>query len=197
MLANFKRLLRVRGVVYLMTRFGTTGMRRAAMDAVYKSGTWDDLDENISEELVEMVEAHASNGDILDLGCGPDLVARSLASDSFKSYRGIDVSVEAIAIAEKRTTEAVTFMLGDIETLELTQPYDLILFAESIMYIHPARRLKVLKAYAEKLKPQGKLMVTAVQYERLRSIFKLLEENFDVVEDRIFRNRERRVIVVR
>lgn len=197
MLETFRRLLKARGIVYLMTRFGTTRMRRAAMDEVYKSGTWDDLDQRISEELVEMVEAHAGGGDILDLGCGPGLLARSLAADSFESYLGIDVATEAITIANKRATKQISFELGDIETLRLTQRFDLIVFTESLMYVNPTRRLKILKAYSENLKPRGRLMVTAVQFERFESIFELITSHFQIEEDRVFRHRERRVIVFR
>lgn len=197
MIEYFKRLLKARGVVYLMTRFGTTETRRAAMDEVYKSGTWDELDQQISEELVEMVSAHAGRGDILDLGCGPGLLAGSLPPETFATYRGIDVSVEAIALANKRASDTISFDLGDIETLELTKDYDLIVFTESIMYVNPSRRLKTLKRYAEKLTADGRLMVTAVQYERFEAIFELIEKHFEILEDRLFGHKERRVIVFR
>jgi len=190
-----KRLLKARGVLFLATRFGTTKMRQAAMDEVYKSGTWDDLDQRVSEELVEMVEAHAGGGDILDLGCGPGLLSAALAPEAFASYLGVDVSAEAIAIANKRASEKVSFQLGDIERLRPERSYDLIVFTESIMYVNPTRRLKVLKGYADKLKPRGRLMVTVVQYQRFEAIFDLIASNFEVVEDRMFRHRERRVIV--
>ena len=146
-LGKLKRLAAVRGILYVLTRFGGPVGRRIAFDQYYRTGQWDYLDKNHSEEMVRLVEKYARGGRILDMGCGTGILASRLADDSYEYYRGIDASSEAIDRARKRASKKIGFEVGDIQNYRCDESFDVIVFEDSLYYV-PFFRRRLLKRYA-------------------------------------------------
>ena len=181
---TLKKIYAVKGIHYLITRFGSRSMRQAAFDEVYRSGRWDALDRRASSDLAHAVKSHARNGSILDLGCGTGLLASSVGADAYSHYLGVDVSAEALARARERSSERVQFELADVEQYQPPQKFDLIVFQESLMYVNPLSRYQALQRYVPWLAPEGRFLVTIVQSARFENILNMIRENFQIIEDR-------------
>lgn len=124
----------------------------AAWDAQFSKGTWDYLGkvaiERARNSVISGVFAlsYAANGRVLDVGCGEGVLSDYLTEKQRKQYLGIDVSKEAIKIANQRReglnflqTDALTFVPPDGVT------YDVIIFNEMLYYTD---HKDVLKKYS-------------------------------------------------
>lgn len=195
-LKKLKALLAKPGFLYLFTRFGGRALRHCTFDQYYKSGVWDYLDSDHSAEMVKVVEKYASKGRILDMGCGTGILASLLVPGSFEYYRGVDASSEAIALAQKRKSENTCFEIGDIQSYECTDDFDLIVFEESLYYI-PFFRQRLLRGYAQHFRPGGLFVVTVADPQRFAAMVKMIRRNFRIIEDRFFENYSRLLLVFR
>jgi SAM-dependent methyltransferase len=193
---NLKNLLSAKGVLYLLTRYAGSVLRRCAFDQLYRSGRWDHLDKDHSKEVVKVVEKYANKGRILDMGCGPGILVSLLNAGSFEYYRGVDASSEAIALAQKRKSEKVHFETGDIQNYKCSDNFDLIVFDESLYYV-PFFRYQILKRYARWLRPGGTFIVTVADPHRFKHMIKIIRKRFQTVEDRYFKNSGRLLLVFR
>jgi SAM-dependent methyltransferase len=193
---KLKSLLSAKGVLYFLTRYAGSAMRRCSFDQYYKSGRWDYLDSDHSEEMVKIVEKYANKGRILDMGCGPGILVGLLNPGSFEYYRGVDASSQAIAMARKRASEKVNFELGDIQSYKCEDDFDLIVFEESLYYA-PFFRYQLLKRYARRLRPEGVFIVTVADPNRFRRMIRMIRKKFPIVEDRYFKNSSRLLLVFR
>jgi trans-aconitate methyltransferase len=191
---KLKNLLAAKGVLYLLTRFGGSALRRCSFDQYYKSGCWDYFETEHSMEMVEVVEKYANKGRVLDIGCGPGILASLLNSDSFEYYCGVDASPEAIARAQKRKNEKIDFEIGDIQNYKCRDKFDLIVFEESLYYV-PFFRRQLLKRYAQQLQPGGVFVVTVAHPNRFRGMIKMIHKNFQIIEERFFSNSHRLLLV--
>lgn len=194
MLRKIDRVLTSRGILYLVTRFCGSALRRRAFDQNYISGRWDHFDKEPSTEIVKVIEKYARKGRILDLGCGTGILASMLSPDSFEYYLGVDASQGAIARAQKRKGEKIRVEIGDILSYKPRGKFDLIVFAESLYYV-PYFRRRFLRCCARWLMPGGLFVVTIVEPRRFRSMIKMIRENFQIVEDRFFQNSQRLLLV--
>lgn len=196
MFGGIKRLLALRGVFYVVTRFCGSGLRRSSFDAYYRSGRWDRLDTSHSEETVRVVEKYAGKGRILDMGCGTGMLASRLVEDSFEYYRGIDASTEAVRLCRKRTNEKTDFEVGDIQSYDCEDDFDCIVFQESLYYV-PFFRCRLLKRYAACLRPDGVFVVTVAHPRRFSRMIRMIRKNFEMVEDRLSPGGSRLYLVFR
>jgi SAM-dependent methyltransferase len=193
---KLKSILSAKGVLYFLTRYAGSAMRRCSFNQYYKSGRWDYLDSDHSEEMVKVVEKYANRGRILDMGCGPGILASLLNPGSFEYYRGVDASSEAIALARKRAGEKVHFDIGDIQSYECEDSFDLIVFEESLYYV-PFFRHRLLKYYAKRLRLKGLFIVTVADPARFAGMIRMIRRNFQVLEDRYFQESRRLLLVFR
>jgi SAM-dependent methyltransferase len=184
MVRNTRRVFATRGVFYLLTRLGGSVLRRRSFDEYYRSGQWDRLDNSHSGEIVKVVEKYARRGRILDMGCGTGILAARLADDSFEYYRGIDASSEAIALARKRAGRKVAFEIGDIQSYRCEDDFDCIVFEDSLYYVL-SFRYRLLKRYAERLRPGGVFVVTVADPRRFSPMVGMIRKRFEMVEDRL------------
>jgi 2-polyprenyl-6-hydroxyphenyl methylase/3-demethylubiquinone-9 3-methyltransferase len=147
---KLKKLFTARGLHYLFTRFGSAALRKKCFDEKYLNGEWD-YSGKPDFPLAVVVEKYAAAGHILILGCGSASVVGALKPGSFQTLLGIDLSPEAVKLASRQKSEAVRFEVGDIAEFKCGRKYDVILFAESIYYVSPLRRKKLLKYLAERI----------------------------------------------
>jgi trans-aconitate methyltransferase len=196
MFNQLKKLFTARGSHYLLTRFGNAALRKKCFDEKYLNGDWDFTGEP-DFLLAAVVEKNAAGGHILILGCGSASVVGALKPGTFQTLLGIDLSPEAIKLASRQKSETVRFEVGDIAKFKCGRKYDVILFAESVYYVGPFRRKRLLKYLTDNLTEQGKIIVTIAQPERYANILKMIRQNFQVAEDRNFQSSARHLLVFR
>jgi len=196
MLKRLKAILTVPGILYFFTRFGGSALRRQAFNQKYRDGSWDYFDKEHSPEMAKVIEEYAKKGRILDMGCGTGILASLLDADSFTYYRGVDASTEAIALAQKRKGENIYFEIGDIQSYECKDDFDLIVFEESLYYV-PIFRRRLLRRFAQHLRHGGLFVVTVADPRRFKGMIRMIRKNFQIIEDRCFQESKRLLLVFR
>ncbi|SRR5581483_1215788 len=191
-----RKLLAQRGFHYLATRFGPSWMRRLAFDGKFLSGDWA-FGKDGSDELAEFVRTHCVGGDLLVMGCGGAALLDQVPADNFSSVLGIDISPEAIRLANERRAPNVHFEVADMVAFRCPRPYNVILFAESLNYVPWFKRKSLLRRLCESLKPGGCIVVTLAQPERYTNITSLIRRKFKVIEDRNFTGSRRWLMAFR
>jgi trans-aconitate methyltransferase len=196
MFEKLKKIFTAPGAHYLLTRFGGAALRRKCFDEKYLNGDWN-FAGNPDSVLAGIVEKNAAGGHILILGCGSASMVGGLSPGSFQTLLGIDISPEAINRASWQKSEAIRFEVGDISKYKCRRKYDVILFSESIYYVNPLRRKRLLKCLADNLTSRGRIIVTVAQPERYANILKMIRQNFEMAEDSNFKDSPRRLLVFR
>lgn len=189
------KILGYKGFHYIISRFGFRFLKQMAFDQKYKDGDWDYSAKSKSFEMFKLVEKYSRKGRILCLGCGNGSLVEGLNPKFFDYFLGIDISKEAIKIAQKKVTDKISFEYSDIKNYEISNPFDLFIFEESLNYISAASRLKVLKYYANKLSSRGNIIVTTAEPIRFQKMINMIRENFQIVEDNFFTNSNRHFCV--
>jgi trans-aconitate methyltransferase len=191
---NLRKLLKARGVHYLLTRFGTSHLRRLSFDQKFLDGEWN-FSEAPSSELVAVVEKYASGGHILMLGCGSGAIAQSLNPERFTSFLGVDISPTAIALALRGATNKIRFETGNMLHYQPALPCTVILLSESLYYVPPLRRKTFLSKLASNLAPEGRIVVTISESDRFARLLAMIRRAFEVDEDRLITPGKRHLIV--
>lgn len=190
-----RRILSVRGIHYLATRFGGNRLRSLSFDEKYRSGDWNFT--NDDPDLVRLVEEYGASGHILVLGCGTAPIAGALKPASFQSLLGIDLSQEAIAAANKRANEKIRFEVADMVGFRCPRDYDVILFSDSLNYVSWLARRRLLQKLCRHLTPRGRMMVVIAAPARYAGILRMIRRHFEVEVDRSLRGSQRHVLVFR
>lgn len=190
-----KRIFSLKGILYLVTRFGSENARKLALDGYYESGKWDYFESTHSEEVIASLEKYLNKGALLDMGCGPGIVSSLLDPDSYSYYLGVDASEEAINRANARATENKRFICRDFQGVDFGQEvFSVILFEESLYYLSSGH-----VDYCQKLKkhllPGGVFIVTVADPKRYASLLSSIRGAFNILEDRPLGNSRRCLLV--
>jgi SAM-dependent methyltransferase len=188
-----KKILGMRGIHYLVTRFGWKGLRRLSFDEKFRKGDWIFNGEN--PDLVQLVESYSGKGHILALGCGTASIAGVLNPESFQSFLGVDLSTEAISLAGKHANEKIRFECGDMLQFQCPRKYNVILFPNSLNYAERLSRKKLLRTLSLSLAPGGRIIVSLAQPARYEGIINMIREEFSVEVDRDLQSAGGRVLV--
>ena len=193
----FGKILIIPGIHYVITRYAPNTMKRLAFEQKMKQGIWDYTVSDKSDELLNAVQKHTRNGNILCLGCGGGSLAAALPVDSFERFIGVDISREAIKKAKKYENEKIKFELDDIRSFHSDLHFDVIVFEESLYYVPSFQRLKMLKRYKEYLTDEGVFIVTTDQYNRFKKMITMIRKQFKMIEEKFFRNSSRHMCIFR
>lgn len=193
---RLQKLLAAKGVHYLVTRFGPARLRSLAFDEKYRRGDWNYNGES-SDELSTTIRKHMHGGDLLIMGCGGASILASFKPSAFSSVLGLDLSAEAVRLANRFTCRNIRFQVEDMVTFQCSKEYDVILFSESLYYVPKTQQEGLLKRLAGHLKPEGVFIVTLAQAKRYHTIIELIRGSFLVIEDCKFANSERHLLVFR
>lgn len=189
------KLLSFRGVHWLATRFGWKSLRKLSFDEKFRSGDWNFSIE--TPDLVHLVENYASQGHILVLGCGAAPIAGALNPNSYETFLGVDLSEEAINIANQYTTEKVRFEIGNMVKHQCCRKYDVILFSDCLYYVPFFFQKGLLKRMSQSLTTSGKIIVVLAHPEKFANIIRMIRRNFTIELDRTLDETERQVLVFR
>jgi len=196
----------VRGFVL---SYGPQVIKKRVWDKEYSENKWHFADNTVGDCVYSHLEQHARGGSILDLGCGSGNTATELASSSYRSYLGVDISQAALAKAARRSEETGRqsknrFACSDFLDYVPTGKFDVILFRES-MYHVPLNRVKpVLDRYSKYLKEDGVFIVrlfaasreTSKSKYRPVAMLEIMAEEFDVVDKRQYEDAGSPTVIV-
>jgi SAM-dependent methyltransferase len=151
-------------------------LNAALWDVQYKIGLWDFLDtgEEEGRELAGIVERHAPQAAILDLGCGTS-ANLPLAPGAYRSYHGVDISAKAIEQARALGRPRATYEVADILTYLPRETYDAILLREVIYYLPVAKVGAFLDRLSGSLAPGGVIVIQLWAGERKPELIAAIE----------------------
>jgi protein-L-isoaspartate O-methyltransferase len=189
-----QKILCFHGVHWMATRLGWEELRSRSFDEKFRNGDWKFSDDG-SGRLEALVTEYARGGDVLIMGCGGAAILKELKLDAFSSILGIDISNEAIRLANRHAASNVSFQQADMVGFRSAKQFDLILFSESLNYVPFFKRRAFLKRLCDNLKPAGCILVTIAQAKRYASILAMIRKDFKVIQDRKISGSERHLIV--
>jgi SAM-dependent methyltransferase len=179
--------------------YGPAGIKKRLWDKEFSGNKWDFIDDTAGDCVYSYLEKYASNGDILDLGCGPGNTANELAANVYRSYVGVDISEAALAKAVRRSqlndrSEKNSFVNSDFLGYNPTRTFDIILFRESMYHVPYGQVLTILQKFSKNLKSDGVFIVRLYAGDHRPGVIKtrvtakldLIKREFDVVESRQF-----------
>jgi SAM-dependent methyltransferase len=129
----------------------------------YATGRWEGLKAAVEnarlDACVALLCRHAPGGRLLEIGCGEALLQRRLAPDDYQSLVGVDISEVAVARARAFADHRARYLVADMQTFELGEKFDAVIFTESIYYDPRPRQL--LRNYARFL-DKGAVFVVSI-----------------------------------
>lgn len=178
-----------------LKRFGTSEIKKAIWNEEFRGGEWNHLESGEGSKrktaygILYYLGKYSNNGDILDLGCGSGRIGVNLELNRYSRYVGVDVSDVAISRAQaccgtdKQRRKKNVYVVSDISLYDTEQKFDVVLFQESIYYIRKPCLRKVLDKYISFLKEKGVVIVRIWDKYKHRSIVRLIENNYNVLEN--------------
>ena len=191
---GIQRLLAKTGIHFLATKFGSPKLRSLAFDEKYRQGHWC-FNSDGNGELSDVICKYLGRGDLLLMGCGGASILEGLESRGLTRAIGVDISTEAILIASRYASDKVEFKLQDMMKFKCLQSYDIILFSESLYYVHKSHQKSFLKSLAIYLKDEGVFIATFAEAKRFKNMIDGLRKDFSIIEDRAFNDSSRHLIV--
>jgi len=197
-------------VVAALKSYGPSGLKKILWDKEFSGTKWDFIDNTVGDCVYPNLEKYAKNGSILDLGCGPGNTANELAATAYESYIGVDISEAALEKARKRTMangreSKNAFFRGDFIKYEPNQKFNVILFRESMYHVPMGKIKDTLDHYARFLRNDGVFIVRMGTSDsisggkdkpRPAAMVRIMENEFDVVEKRIYKGVSRPTVLV-
>jgi SAM-dependent methyltransferase len=187
--------------------YGPTPIKKFFWDREFSNGTWNFIDETTGDCVYSHLERFAAGKSILDLGCGPGNTANELAP-VYRKYVGVDISVEALAKAQRRTeqngrADRNSFAQGDFLSYVPPQHFDVILFREAMYHVPLGKVKEILNRFSKYLAADGVFIVRMYIVEngktkyRPAAMMSIMEKEFDVVDKAHYEESGATVIVFR
>jgi 2-polyprenyl-6-hydroxyphenyl methylase/3-demethylubiquinone-9 3-methyltransferase len=138
------------------------------LNSQYANGKWNYLEEVPVEKSRSAVIAmyckhYFPEGHILDIGCGTGILFDFLNKEQQSNYMGIDLSEQAIQIAQKKRN--VNCEACDAHLFIPARKFDIIVFNEALLYLD---REKIFEKYLHYLNENGKLITSMVMVKNLK-----------------------------
>ena len=132
-----------------------------------KCAIWDfkyhraDLNGRSPADALRFITMHCGPATrLLDIGCGAGVFLRELRKSGYNGhYTGFDISRRAINHARLLCDRQADWIVGDIETFNTRETYDIICFIESIYYIPVVKLEPVLRHLSECLTTDGRIVI--------------------------------------
>ncbi len=161
------------------------GQGQHLLDSQYASAEWDYLRSMEEAPRFGIVSTYcrllASNGSLLEIGCGEGFLLEHLDRSRYRRFTGIDISAVAIERAQALTDDRTDFVRAEAETFVPDGRFQVIIFNEVLEYFDEP--LKLVRRYEPFLAPGGHFlasMFAAPYTARTQRIWKQLETRYDV-----------------
>ncbi len=130
----------------------------------YEGKKWDGL-RGIAELgrysiIVGLAKTFCPNARVLDLGCGEGVLLEKFGTGDYAAYLGIDFSEVAIQNAQQIKNGKASFATGDLNKLEITGLFDVIIYNESLYYLRSPQ--DAVRALFKNLAPGGIFIISMV-----------------------------------
>ncbi len=156
------------------------------LDAQYSAAEWDYLHSLGEAPRLGVVSVYcqmlATDGALLEIGCGDGILLRKLDRNRFQQFTGVDLSSVAIERARGLEDDRTTFVCAAAETFVPDRTYDAIVFNEVLEYFDDP--LAVVRRYEPHLRADGAFVVSmfaGVSTDRTRRIWKMLDGRYRTV----------------
>lgn len=193
---RLSEIFATKGLHYFVTRFGPARLRGLAFDEKYRTGQWR-FDAEADGALTPVISQYLRKGDLLMMGCGGASVLEGLHDDQLNSALGVDLSKEAIGLANRFASDKISFRVADMLVFNCPHLYDVILFSESLYYVPEAKRESLLLRLMNCLNFRGVVIVTVAHPLRYQRMLNAIRATFDIIEDRALSGSNRHMIVFR
>ena len=168
------------------------GMHRTpkSWDAQYRSGYWEIFRTTAEMPRYAIIASHIrrwkSDPVVLDVGCGYGQLFNELGSSTVNSYVGIDLSPEAIGMAQSKQHPKASFIVANVDEWQSDCKFDIIVFNDVLYYL----RLPVdtLERYQQMLSPGGVMIVAMFRHRNTMVIWKNIARRLDVADPIEVRN---------
>lgn len=154
----------------------------AALDREYASGAWDHFygpdEQPRFDVLLGLLDTAGPSPSLLELGCGSGRLLSLIPPGMVSRYLGVDLSEEGLKRARALGRPGADFLRADFETWRPAEPWDLIVFNESIGYAcDPAT---TVLAFSRHLTPCGRIIISHHRYGNSGAQWKRIESVLDV-----------------
>lgn len=166
--------------------------QRARWNHQYARGQWEGLKDDVELERQEVVKEffikYKGTGNLLEFGCGygvlPDVIFKK---KHYSHYLGIDVSDFIINHIQKLSDSKHRFEVGDIDSFDYKEKYDVVLYNEVINYSKDIS-LMLNNAYKNGMKAGGIFIISVHEFKRSHQIWENIHKTLDVLESRTIVN---------
>ena len=168
--------------------------KRPTWDEQYLNGKWDGLASECEEArfdpLRKFVEAHAANSRILEIGCGEGILQSRPDPSIYAHYLGIDISSVAIERARQLQQSRTRYLVGDMDTFQPDEQFDIIIFNESLYYAR--NPCQTMKRYMQHLHANGIFITSIYETTSNKRLIKKLTNHFTPFDSSITVNEKKR-----
>lgn len=163
--------------------------RESRWNREYAEGGWDWL-RNLDElahhcVLAGYVSYLKPGGSLLDVGCGEGVFQEQLRGAASR-YLGIDFE-EAVKKAQAKITTTTRFAVADMNEFTTTETFDVIVFNESIYYLHDL--MAGLQRYEQFLAADGVVLISMHGKERNDALWAAIDGRYTVLDAVTMENR--------
>jgi 2-polyprenyl-3-methyl-5-hydroxy-6-metoxy-1,4-benzoquinol methylase len=129
--------------------------------------------------IVGYIRRLCPSASVLDVGSSNGVLAEELRT-SVRRIRGIEYDPISVERASERKIDNATFEVADANTFTTTERFDVVVFNETLYYLHDP--IETLQRYAGFLKPEGVLIVSNFVARYLLKFPGEIARNFEVIE---------------
>ncbi len=156
--------------------------RERRWNSEYAKGGWEwlrNLDELAHHCVLAGYVAYLKpGGAVLDVGCGEGVFQEQLRGAAGR-YFGFDFE-EPVRKASRKATETIQFAVADMNEFVADEQFDVIVFNESIYYLHDL--MAGLLRYEQFLKPDGILLISMHGKERNEPLWAQIDARYSVLD---------------
>jgi 2-polyprenyl-3-methyl-5-hydroxy-6-metoxy-1,4-benzoquinol methylase len=156
--------------------------RERRWNTEYASGGWDwlrNIDERAHHSVLAGYAAYLKpGGSLLDVGCGEGVFQEELRGAAGR-YMGVDFE-QAIQKAQHKVNAVTRFVVGDMNEFTTSEQFDVIVFNESIYYLHDT--LAGVQRYESMLAPGGVLLISMHGKERNDALWTALDAHYRTLD---------------
>ena len=152
----------------------------------FATGKWEGL-KDISDLarysiIVGLTKYFFKTPRILDLGCGEGVLLAKFAPSDYSTYVGVDFSDVAIQNARTLKNEKAAFTVGNLDSLEVSGTFDVIIYNESLYYLRKPKA--AVQALFKNLSPHGVFIISMVDKhgEERENVWVQLDEILNLLE---------------